>query len=199
MPVLGSSSSITARLLVTTVTLAPAQVARELERGGADVDHQRLAVGDERGGGAADAVLLGEALDGDLLERRLLALADGAAVDALQPALERELREVAAHGHLRDVEALRQLDHAGGLSAADGVEDQLSALRCEHRAPAARDDSGATAACSDLFEPATRDGDPIAERAGLEGQTGRSSGARLRSTAFRSGDRPCLTRAPGPS
>ena len=95
-----------------TVSLAPAQVARELERRRADVDHHRLAVGDERRGGAADPVLLGEALDRDLRERRLLALAHGAAVHALEPALAREAREVAAHGHLRDAEALRELDHA---------------------------------------------------------------------------------------
>ena len=109
--------------------LAAVQVARELERRRADVDHHRLAVGDERRGGAADPVLLGEALDRDLRERRLLALAHRAAVHALEPALERELREVAAHGHLRDVEALRELDHAR-RSGRCRTASRISSLRC---------------------------------------------------------------------
>ncbi len=111
--------------------------------------------------GASDAVLLREALDRDLLERRLLALADGAAVDALSAGpVERELREVAAHRHLRDVEALRQLDHAGGLVRC-GRRRGSARLRCgcEHRDAS----SGAfgrslrhltvrTRECSDQFE-----------------------------------------------
>ena len=47
--------------------LAAVELARELQRRRADVDHHRLPVRDERGGGAADPLLLREALDRDLL------------------------------------------------------------------------------------------------------------------------------------
>ena len=99
-----------------------------------------------------------------------LALADRAAVDALELAVARELREVAAHGHLRHAEALRQLDDVRGLRRCG--RRRGSALCAALRASAPDFERGGVGergrrACSDLFERASRDGDPIAERAGV--------------------------------
>ena len=107
---------------------APAvQVVRGLQRGRADVDHHRLAVGDQRRGGRADPVLGGEALDRRLLERRLRAGEQRAAVHALQLAGAGELAEVAADGHLRHAELLREVADVA-RAGADGAQHRLAPL-----------------------------------------------------------------------
>jgi hypothetical protein len=103
------------------------QVAGELERRGADVDHHGLAVLDHRGRRRADPVLGLEALDLDLGERLLAGDADGAAADALELAVAGQRLQVPAHGHLGHAEARGQVRHVG-LTAADGAEDLLAAL-----------------------------------------------------------------------
>ncbi len=112
--------------------LAPVQVARQLQRRGADVDHHRLAVLDQRGRGGAEAVLDVQALDLDLAEARLVPGVDRAAVDALELAVAGERGQIAPHGHLRHAEALGEVGHVGA-PPADGAQDLLTALGGKQR------------------------------------------------------------------
>ena len=68
-----------------------------------------------------------EALDLDLLEARLDAGLDRAAVHPLELAVAGERAEVAPDGHLRHAEALGEVGHVRG-PRAHGAEDLLAAL-----------------------------------------------------------------------
>ena len=122
--------------------LLAVQVARHLQRRRADVDHHRLAVLDERRGGGPEAVLDVEALHLDLREARLARGVHGAAVDALELAVARQRVQIAADGHLRHAEALRQVGDVR-LAAADGAKD-LSAALCRQE----RHDTGTHSSCT---------------------------------------------------
>ena len=122
----GSSSSTTARFVVTTVILCP---CRWRASWSVDVPMSTITVMpscDHRGGGRAEAVLDVEALDLDLREARLGGI-DRAAVHPFELAVARQRAEVAPHRHLRHAEALGQVGHVR-RPTAHRAQDLLPSL-----------------------------------------------------------------------
>ena len=123
----GSSSSTTARLVVTTVILRPCRwraiCSVEVPMSIITVIPSCTIAAAAR----AEAVLDVEALDLDLREARLGAGVDRAAVDAFELAVARQRAEVAPDRHLRHAEALGQVGDVRG-PVADGAQDLLASL-----------------------------------------------------------------------
>ena len=74
----------------------------------------------------------------------------GAAVHAAHQAGAGELGDVATDRHVRDVEALHEVRHAGGAVCADGGEDALLALGGEHLNIVAQDRTESNDDASDV-------------------------------------------------
>jgi hypothetical protein len=112
-------------------------VTGDLQRRGADVEHDRVTLVHERRGGGADPVLGAESLDDDLRERGLRGDAHGAAVHALELSVSLQVPQVAADRHLGDAEGDGELADVGG-ALPDGLQDLLPSLGGEHGAAAYR-------------------------------------------------------------
>src|SRR5204862_7504558 len=98
---------------------------------GADVDEERAAVGNARGGGSPDRLLL---LGGDETARLIGEVFDAggddrAAMDAGQRALVAEVVEVLADGLRRNLETAREACHHHPAEGAGDVEDFGLAMR----------------------------------------------------------------------
>ena len=101
------------------------QRACDLFGGGADIDEQRAAVGDQRRRGGADRLLL---LGGDEAARFIGEVLDaggddGAAMDPGQRAVIAEIVEILADGLRRDLEAPGEIFHHHPAQGAGDVED----------------------------------------------------------------------------
>ena len=127
---------------------------------GADIDEQRAVVGNQRGRGAADRLLL---LGGDEAARLVGEVLDAgrddrAAMDARQRALVAEVVEILADGLRRHVERrVEVVDHHPALRPGDIQDFRLTMgqsghdaprLKCGHGATASRESVNATSAAA---------------------------------------------------
>ena len=101
------------------------QRAGDLFGGGADIDEQRAAIGDQRRRGSSNRLLL---LGGDEASRFIGEVLDaggddGAAMDPRQRALLAEIVEVLADGLRRDLETAGKIFHHHPAGGAGDVED----------------------------------------------------------------------------
>ena len=128
----GSSSSITARFVVTTVIFLPCRWRAICS---VEVPMSIITVWPSSTSDAAAAPRR------SLTSKRSTSICEkpgswpeciGAAVDALELAVARQRVQIAAHGHLRHAEALGQVGHVRG-AAAHGAQDLLTALCGQER------------------------------------------------------------------
>ena len=118
---------------MTTVILRAVQVAGHLQRRGADVDHHRLAVLDQRGGRRAEAVLDVEALDLDLREARLACRRRTAPPWTRSSLPSRASALRSRRTVISDTPKLSARSETCAGPAADGAQDLLAALSGKKR------------------------------------------------------------------
>ena len=136
MPGASASAVATSRPFVTTTSSRfDAQLEREVVRGRARVERDRLALADHRGRRTRDRALSVDLEAQPQIEADLrLALLERphAAADARDEALAARAGEVAAHRHLRNRKRFRKFRNLNGIARLEQPEHVLHALAdCE--------------------------------------------------------------------